>query len=216
MKRRSNNQVSIIHGADGPTSIFMLGKIQKKPLKIRIRNATYGFRRKKAEKKIVANPHTLTEVVEYAKTHYESVEADPAARNFMEQQQSLRESLILQHKPELLGEMKDIPAPDYSKEKSVREFLNKIEARSKMIAQMPDHVISMNFHLYEIRIKGGLLEMEIDYTWNIFGISYSGNKKVMKKLKRIARDLYSYYGVSAEDIRNKTERYSTLVTELSS
>ena len=38
--------------------------------------------------------------------------------------------------------------------------------------------------------------MEIDYTWNIFGMSYSGNKAVMKKFKKISGDLYSYYGVT--------------------
>ena len=30
------------------------------------------------------------------------------------------------------------------------------------------------------------------------------------------KDLYSYYGVTEEDIINKTERYSSLVTSLSS
>ena len=39
---------------------------------------------------------------------------------------------------------------------------------------------------------------------------------IMKKFKKIARDLYSYYGVTEEDIINKTERYSSLVTSLSS
>ena len=57
---------------------------------------------------------------------------------------------------------------------------------------------------------------EVDYTWNIFGISYSGNKSVIKRFKKIARDLYCYYGVSEEDIKNRTKRYSSLVTELSS
>lgn len=45
-----------------------------------------------------------------------------------------------------------------------------------MIAEMPDNVIPMNYHLYEMRIDSNSLEMEIDYTWNIFGVSYSGNK----------------------------------------
>ena len=70
--------------------------------------------------------------------------------------------------------------------------------------------------LYKIEINDNFLEVEIDYTWNIFGMSYSGNKAVMKKFKKIARDLYSYYGVTEEDIRNKTKRYSSLVTNLSS
>ena len=85
-----------------------------------------------------------------------------------------------------------------------------------MIAEMPDSIIPMDFHLYKIEINDNFLEMEIDYTWNIFGMSYSGNKAVMKKFKKIARDLYCYYGVTEEDIVNKTERYSSLVTSLSS
>ena len=48
------------------------------------------------------------------------------------------------------------------------------------------------------------------------GMSYSGNKAVMKKFKKISRDLYSYYGVTEKDIKNKTKRYSSLVTNLSS
>ena len=122
-------------------------------------------------------------------------ETAPGDREYIEQIKCLKESLILQHKPELLGEMK---------------------TRSEMIAEMPDSIIPMDFHLYKIEINDNFLEMEIDYTWNIFGMSYSGNKAVMKKFKKIARDLYSYYGVTEEDIINKTERYSSLVTSLSS
>ena len=135
---------------------------------------------------------------------------------YIEQIKCLKESLILQYKPELLGEMKDIPVPDFSNEASVKEYFGKIKTRSEMIAEMPDSIIPMDFHLYKIRIDDDFLEMEIDYTWNIFGTSYSGNKAVMKRFKRIARDLYSYYGVTEEDIRNKTKRYSSLVTNLSS
>lgn len=132
MKNKSINQVSIINGEDGPTSVFIFGEAQKQSLKIRIRNAIYQSRRKRIEKRIAANPHTLAEVVQYAKVHYD------------------------------------------------------------------------------------LVEIEVDYTWNIFGISYSGNKSVIKRFKKIARDLYCYYGVSEEDIKNRTKRYSSLVTELSS
>lgn len=58
----------------------------------------------------------------------------------------------------------------------IKEFWSRTEARSKMIAEMPDHIIPMNYHLYEMRIDDNSLEMGIDYTWNIFGVSYSGNK----------------------------------------
>ena len=85
-----------------------------------------------------------------------------------------------------------------------------------MIAEMPDDIIPMNFHLYEIRIGDDVLEVEIDYIWNIFGISYSGNRKVMKKIEKISKDLYLYYSVSEDDIKKRTERYSSLVATLSS
>ena len=73
----------------------------------------------------------------------------------------------------------------------------------------------MDFHIYEIGIGDGRLEMEIDYHWNFFGISYSGSKKSMKQMKAIARDLYLYYGVSEEDIQQKSERYHSLLAILS-
>ena len=216
MKQKSKNAISIIGGADGPTSIFIAGHSKKQPLKIRIKNSIYRYKRKKVEKTIVANPHSLSETVQYAKEKYGLTETAPGNREYIEQIKCLKESLILQYEPELLGEMKDIPVPDFSNEASVKEYLGKIKTRSEMIAEMPDSIIPMDFHLYKIEINDNFLEMEIDYTWNIFGMSYSGNKAVMKKFKKIARDLYSYYGVTEEDIINKTERYSSLVTSLSS
>ena len=216
MKAKSKSGVSIIGGADGPTSIFIAGRTQKRPLKVRIRNIIYRFRRKIVEKKVVAGEHTLDELVQYAKNSYNLIETNSSEKKYIEQQKNLKESLILQHKPEVLGEMKDIPKPDITNEKSIREYLCKIEARSEMIAEMPDNVIPMNFHLYEIRIGDDSLEMDIDYIWNIFGISYSGNKKVMKRFKKISKDLYIYYGVSEDDIKKKTERYLSLVTAFSS
>lgn len=216
MKGKSKGEVSIIGGADGPTSIFIAGRTQKKSLKVRMRKIIYRLRRKMVEKKVVVGEHTLDELVQYAKYSYNLIETNSSERKYIEQQKNLKESLILKHKPEILGEMKDIPKPDISNENSIKEYFCKIEARSEMIDEMPDNVIPMNFHLYEIRIGDDFLEMAIDYIWNIFGISYSGNKKVMKQFKKISRDLYSFYGVSEDDIKNQTERYLSLVTELSS
>ena len=216
MKGKSKSGVSIIGGADGPTSIFIAGRAQKRPLKVRIRSILYRFKRKIAEKKVVAGEHTLDELVQYAKNSYNLIETNSSERKYIEQQNNLKESLILQHKPEILGEMKDIPKPNIYNEKSIREYLYKIEARREMIAEMPDNVIPMKFHLYEIRIGDDSLEMDIDYIWNIFAISYSGNKKVMKQFQKISKDLYIFYGVSEDDIKKKTERYLSLVTVLSS
>ena len=58
-------------------------------------------------------------------------------------------------------------------------------------------------------------EIEIDDNSDTFGVSFSGSKKEMKCFRKIAKDLYMYYGVSEDDIKNKTERYLSLVCILS-
>ena len=216
MKEKSASAVSIIGGADGPTSVFLAGKTGKRPLKIRIRNILYKCKRKQIAKKIVPGAHSLEEVVSYAKNKYSAVEIDTTQHNYIEQRKNLKESLIITHKPDLLGDMKNVPKPTNYTEESLREFFNQLQARSEMISQIPDAEMPMDFHIYEITFDDGRMEMEIDYKWDIFGISYSGNKKIMKELRKISCDLYLYYGVTEEDIDNNTKRYSSLLTTLSS
>lgn len=216
MKEKCASAVSIIGGADGPTSVFLAGRTGKRPLKIRIRNFLYKCKRKQIAKKIVPGAHSLEEVVSYAKNKYSAVEIDTTQHNYIEQRKSLKESLIITHKPDLLGDMKNVPKPTNYTEESLREFFNQLQSRSEMISQIPDEEMPMDFHIYEITFDDGRMEMEIDYKWDIFGISYSGNKKIMKELRKISCDLYLYYGVTEEDIDNNTKRYSSLLTTLSS
>ena len=218
MKEKEAEAVSIIEGADGPTSIFVAGKskTKKKSLKEHARQCIYKYRYKKAEKRICANPHTLEEVAAYANKKYDAAEIPKTQKKYAEQYASLREGLIIMHKPELLGILGEIACPDVLNEESAKEMYHKIQFRSEMIANIPDHEMPMDFHIYEISMEDGCLEMEIDFMWDIFGMSYSGNKKTMKKLKKVVWDLYMYYGVSEEDIKNKTKRYSSLLTVLSS
>lgn len=212
---KEKNNVAIIGGADGPTSIFVAGESDKKPLKIRIEERMYGYRRGRAEKKITANVHTLEEVAAYAKDKYGIEEIDESRIEYQEEYGNLKESLIIRKKPELIADMKEICKPDINDEKSIKDFLSEMQERSEAIRKIPDNQIRMDFHLYTIYSEQGSLKMEIDYIWNDFGISYSGNKKDMKRFKKIAKDLYQYYGVDEQDIRNKTDRYKALLAVLS-
>lgn len=221
--RKEKNQmqktevISIIGGADGPTSIFIAGKSLKKlPFKERIRRFAYRCRRKRMEKRIYVNPHTLKETAAYAHKQYHAVEISKTQRKYTEQYLSAKEGLILMYKPELLGDFGKIEKPDVLNEESAKELYRQFQLRSEMITHIPDSEMPMDFHIYEIRIENGWMEFEIDFIWDIFEVSYSGNKKTMKKLKKIAQDLYLYYGVSEEDIKNKTKRYSALLAALSS
>ena len=160
MKEMSSGTIGIIGGADGPTSVYVAGKKRRIPLKNRIRNKIYQFKRNRAVKKITAGARTLEEVVSYAVEKYGAVETE-------------------------------IPRKMYELKKD------------------------MDFYIYEINMEQGRVEVEVNYDKNVFGISYSGSKKVIKQMKEIAKDLYLYYGVSEEEIQNKSERYHALLAILS-
>ncbi|MCI8638142.1 MAG: sodium ion-translocating decarboxylase subunit beta [Coprococcus sp.] len=210
-------EVSIIGGADGPTSIFIAGRPAKKSLKEGVRKCIYNCRRKRAEKGIRANPHTLRAVAVYAVRKYDAAELPKAQKRYKDQYKGAKESLIIMHRPELLGDLGEIKRPETFDEESLKEMYRRIQLRSEMAANIPDHEMPMDFHVYEIKMKEGHLEMEMDFRWDFFSVSYSApSKKTMKKLKKISRELYMYYGVSKEDIKNRTERYLALLTVLSS
>ena len=160
MKEMSSGTIGIIGGADGPTSVYVAGKKKRTPLKNRIRNKIYRFKRNRAARKITAGARSLEEVVSYAVEKYGAVKTE-------------------------------IPRKMY-------ELQN-----------------GMDFYIYKINMGDGRVEIEVNYDKNVFGISYSGRKKTMKQLKGVAKDLYLYYGVSEDDIRNKSERYHALLAILS-
>jgi len=72
-----------------------------------------------------------------------------------------------------------------------------------------------HLRFYEVKSGEDCLDIEIDRARDSFGVSFSGNKKAMKHFRKIAKDLYLYYGVSEDDINNRTRRYLSLLGILS-
>lgn len=220
MKKRFINKktakgVSIIGGADGPTSIFIAGRTKKPGIRERIKRALYEKKRKQMETIITADPHTLEEVIAYLQRRYDVIELSEESREYEEQKKSLRQSLIIKHKPELLGDLAELKQPEEYNEESLKALWNQIELQSQRANEISEELFPINFHIYRWELpSGGRIEFEIETIWKVFGTSYSGGKKEMKQLERISKEAYLYYGVSQEDIENCTERYSALLTIL--
>lgn len=211
----SKESIGIIGGADGPTSVFVAGRKKGIPIKHRIKNRIYRWKGKKAAKRITAGERTLSEVVTYAVKKYNALEADITQRKYATQKNCIKESLVSRFRPELLGDLAEVIRPDEYTPETVKALQEQFQARRERVEAISEEAMPMDFHIYEISLDDGRLEMEIDYHWNVFGISYSGNKKTMKRMKEIAKDLYLYYGVSEEDIRHESERYHSLLATLS-
>lgn len=208
--------VAVIGGADGPTSVFIAGKQGKPKLFQRIKNYFYKKKRARIERKITANPHSMEEVIAYIKSRYDIREVGHDEYSYLEERNSLKESLIIRHKPELLGDYMEIKCPEEVTRESMQAFFERVKMRSQKAVDISEDVFPLDFHIYEIRYAFGQVRISVEKNWSELGISYSGDKKRMKELKEIANDIYLYYGVSQNDIDNRTSRYSVLVTMLSS
>ncbi len=216
MKRKSNSNVSIIGGADGPTSVFLVGKSGKRSLKDRANSYFYQKKRSRVANKITPGAHSLEEVAEYIKAEYGAKEVPETAHQYIEQKKGLKESLIIQNRPDLLGDMAEIRPPEVMTEEAVKQMFKQIDDRSRFIEAIPDEEMPMDYYVFEIRVGKGRMNVDIDFKWDFLACSYSGNKKEMKKFRDICREIYIYYGVTENDIQNNTKRYSELLTTLSS
>ena len=186
---KSVRNISIIGWVDGPTSIFIAGRTGKRRFKVRVKNWIYRQRRKSIARRIRPNPHSLKQVTAFIKKEYSAAEMSMDSWQYRDNRASLREGLMM---------------------------FRQIEQRSEAVSRIPEEQFPMDFHIYEIYIEGGRMEIEIDYRWDVLGISYSGNRKAMRKLKAMGRRIQLYYGVTKEDIQEESKRYSSLLTALAS
>lgn len=209
--------VSIIGGADGPTSIFIVGEGGKVKLTTRIQNYFRIIKRNRIKKQIIANSHTLEEVVEWLKREHGAVEVSQQSHNYLEQKQSLKASLIMRHRPDLLGELINLEPPEGEDVEALKAFCEKIQERRNKAAEIADDIFPIDFHIYEIKwSENDRMRIGVETVWQVLDGSFSGDKKTMKQLRKLYKKIYLYYGVTAEDIKNETERYKSLLGVLCS
>ena len=214
---KGEGSVSVIGGADGPASIFIAGKSGKVKLTTRIQNYFRKLKRNRVKKRITANPHTLEEVVELMKREYGAEEVSQQTFNYQEQRKCLKASLVMRHRPDSLGELMDLELPKRDDVETLKTFFEQIQKREKIAAEIADDIFPLDFHIYEIKCpKNCMMQIGVETIWQVLDGSFSGDKGTMKEMKKLFREIYLYYGVTAEDIKNETERYKSLLAALCS
>lgn len=84
------------------------------------------------------------------------------------------------------------------------------KAAEEVVEKLPKESFNMDYHLFTLdKGEDGSMQVELEMNRELLQIQYSGNG-----FDLILKDIYLYYGVSEEDIANKTERYQNLVTIL--
>ena len=141
-------------------------------------------------------------------------EVSPSDETYQTEYSNMRASFLLQYRPELLGDLTEPQRPQQWDEKSVMEFMKQIEQRTEAARAVPKTEFDIDFHLY--RKTGWDFEMSIsiEKTYESFSGSASGSTRVMRRYGADFRKVYRYYGVSQEDIRQRTKRFEEVVRQL--
>ena len=200
---------------DGPTSYFIIGGKNHKPtLKQRFQRWRFGKKKARVAKKIKANPHTLDEVCEYIKMTLGFEELSQESKVYQHEYKELRAGFLMQHASQLLGEHKERPQLAGESEEEIREFMDAVEARKQIAFQVSKEDFDIDFRMFKKKLGDGEHHILIEKRYAYIGGGASGNTKTVKQFKRVFRAVHLYYGVTKEDIENKTRRYEDYLKQL--
>ena len=213
MKKTADN-ISIIGKSDGPTSVFIAGKGEKKTLRQKIEKSMYDFRRRRVIKSLRADPHTVDEVADYLVRELGYTEVSPEDEAYQIEYSDLRAAFLMQYRPELLGDLTEPQRPQQWDEKSAMEFMEQIKQRTEAARAVPKTEFDIDFHLYRKTGRDFQMSISIEKTYESFSGSASGSTRAMRRYGADFRKVYRYYGVSQEDIRQHTKRFDEVVRQL--
>lgn len=210
---KKEKYVGNIGKADGPTSYWVIDRNRKLTLKQKLQKTRFQLRKKWIERHITANGHTLDEVCQYIREKYGFREVTGTSAGVQYEYEEMRASFMMTHAPELLGEYAKQPKLKGHSEEEIREFMAQIEAGKEAAKNVPKDEFDIDFHKYEKKLGDEEMHIIIEKKYEYIGGGASG-KKAIKEFHKIYKDVYRYYGVTKEDIEQKTKRYDTLVKRL--
>lgn len=215
-KQKHSKAISIIGGADGPTSVFLAGKLKKHTWKQKFWKLTYKIKRWYVEKTITNKNHSIHQVGKYIIKKYGFVEVDAKSPEYLEEYQELRASFLVQYAPQLLGEYANIPKIRDTSKENIQQYIEQCENRLKRAKEIPQTEFDIDFHKFQ-RVfdnSNDRMDIVVEKKYAYIGGGATGNKKMVREFHKIYKDVYKFYGVTQKDINNKTKRYEDLLRTL--
>ena len=207
--------MSVIGKSDGPTAVTVIKRNSKLTWKQKLEKCKYKIKRAYVEHTIKAKGHSLDEVIDYIINKHGFVEIDNDEVRF--ERDEMRASFIMQYAPELLGEYATMPRLKSESKEDIEEHIKQFQVRQQRAMEVPISEFDIDFHKFQISHEDINVNMyiNIEKRFAYIGGGVSGDKKVMRRFHRIFKDVHRYYGVTAEDIKNKSKRYEQVIRALS-
>lgn len=214
MKRAES--VTITNGADGPTSVFFLKNAHdgRRSFRQKWRKYVYDRKKKKIERSIRVGGHSMEEVADYVKNVLECTELDQAAKAYRTEYREMRASFLMQYAPELLGDHAEYPRLKSRDAEGLKQFQKEIERRQNAAEAVPAELFDIDLRILERKEADLTMQVRLESRYRYIGMSASGSKKKMKKFRKWEKAIWRYYGVTQEDIDQKTDRYREVVRAL--
>ena len=103
-----------------------------------------------------------------------------------------------------------------------------MKAESHSLDEVIDYIVNVHgfiernndddidFHKFQISLGdiNDNMYIIVEKRFAYIGGGVSGDKKEIRRFQRIFKDVHRYYGVTAEDIKNKTKRYEQVIRAL--
>ena len=198
---KSSSAVSVIGGADGPTSIFFK-KNAKLTLKQKIQRAKNKIKRFYVDKTLSCESHSLDEVIEYIVNRYRFAEVDKDAEEFPEEYQQMRASFIIQYAPELLGESTACPKLKSESPKDVEAYIRQSEERMQRAMEIPSTEFDIDFHKFKKAFDdiNDTMYIVIEKNMHILAVGLVEIKRWLKTF-RVSIKIYTDITVSQKRIK---------------
>ncbi len=205
----------MIGKSDGPTAVTVIKRNSKLTWKQKLEKCKYKIKRAYVEHTIKAKGHSLDEVIDYIINKHGFVEIDNDEVRF--ERDEMRASFIVQYAPELLGEYATMPRLKSESKEDIEEHIKQFQVRQQRAMEVPISEFDIDFHKFQISHEdiNDNMYINIEKRFAYIGCGVSGDKKVMRRFHRIFKDVHRYYGVTAEDIKNKSKRYEQVIRALS-
>ena len=207
--------MSVIGKSDGPTAVTVIKRNSKLTWKQKLEKCKYKIKRAYVEHTIKAKGHSLDEVIDYIINKHGFVEIDNDEVRF--ERDEMRASFIMQYAPELLGEYATMPRLKSESKEDIEEHIKQFQVRQQRAMEVPISEFDIDFHKFQISFEdiNDNMYIIVEKRFACIGGGVSGDKKVMRRFHRIFKDVHRYYGVTAEDIKNKSQRYEQVIRALS-
>lgn len=212
--KKNASAVSVIGGADGPTSVFLLKRNSKLIVRQKLQRFKYNMKKAYVERTLKPGAHTLDEVMTYLVKEHGFVEPDK--EEIKEEYEEMRASFLIQHAPELLGEYAKLPELKSESQEDLLAYVRQAQERTEKAKDIPATEFDIDFHKFQISFDdiNDNIHFVIEKRFGHIGGGASGNRRVIKRFQRLDKEIYRYYGVTEEDIRTKSQRYKDVVRAL--